>query len=111
MLLPAVFLVASGMVLAHGKMTSSTPADGDFVSAPSEITLVFSNKVELTGAELKSVDGSDNPLQHFTSGPAKAFTIQPAGQLDPGEYYLIWRAIASDGHFSTGEFFFTVVAN
>lgn len=110
-LLFVLTVMMSGWAFSHAKMTSTVPADGDFVGSLSEITLEFAAEVELTGAELKSVDGEDNPLEPFSPGPAKRFTIRVTNTLGPGEYYLVWRSIAADSHFSTGEFFFTVVAD
>ena len=105
-------IVASGLsvaALAHAKLTSSVPADGDFVAAPKALTLVFADTVRLTGAELKTVDGDDVRLGPMPEGSATTFRIDLPTTLGSGEYYLIWRCIAADSHFSTGEFFFTVI--
>ncbi len=99
--------VASG----HAKITSTVPADGDFVGAPRTLILTFDNAVQLTGVELKTVDGTNRDIGTFGAEPAKTFRIEVPQPLPPGEYYVVWRSIAADSHFSTGEFFFTVIAD
>ena len=101
----------SGLAYAHAKITSTVPADGDFVGAPQILVLTFDNAVQLTGVELKSVDGDNLDIGTFSAELAKSFNIKVPQQIPPGEYYVVWRAIAADSHFSTGEFFFTVVAD
>ena len=106
-----IAVVATGLsvvTLAHAKLMSTVPADGDFVPAPKVLALVFADPVRLTGAELKTVDGGDIGLGPLPEKAASSFRIDVPTELVAGEYYLIWRCIAADSHFSTGEFFFTV---
>ena len=112
--IPLLFLAAvmlSGFAYSHAKITSTVPADGDFVGAPQILVLTFDNPVQLTGVELKTVDGDNRDVGIFSAEPAKTFSVNVPQPLPPGEYYVVWRSIAADSHFSTGEFFFTVVAN
>ena len=104
-------LTLPGLAFAHAKITTTVPADGDFVRAPEELVLSFDNDVQLTGVELKTVEGDSRDVGDVSTDRAKTFTVSVPQTLPPGEYYLIWRCIASDSHFSTGEFFFTVVAD
>ena len=99
----------SGWAYSHAKMTSTVPADGDFVAAPEILVLTFNNPVRLTGVELKTVDGENPGLGTFSAETAKTFSINVPQPLSPGEYYVVWRSIAADSHFATGEFFFTVL--
>jgi len=110
--IPLLFIVAvmsSGWAYSHAKMTSTVPADGDFVGAPEILVLTFDSTVQLTGVELKTAEGDGRVLGNFPAERAKTFTISVPNTLPPGEYYVVWRSIAADSHFSTGEFFFTVV--
>ena len=109
---PLLFILAvvlSGWAYAHAKMTSTIPADGDTVCAPENLVLTFDNAVQLTSVELKTVDGDNKDLGDVPAQRAKTFTISLTQTLPPGEYYVVWRSIAADSHFSTGEFFFTVL--
>jgi len=105
-----VVVMLSGWAHSHAKMTSTIPADGDYVSAPEHLVLTFDNAVLLTGVEIKTVEGDSRDIGEFSTEQAKTFTISFPQLLPPGEYYVVWRSIAADSHFSTGEFFFTVVA-
>jgi len=100
-----------GLTFAHAKITATVPADGDSVKAPEELVLTFDNVVQLTGVELRTVEGDTRDVGDISAGRAKTFTVSVPQTLPPGEYYLIWRCVASDSHFSTGEFFFTVLAD
>lgn len=106
-----VAITLPGLAFAHAKITATVPADGDFVSAPEELVLTFDNTVQLTGVELKTVEGDSRDVGDVSPDRARTFTVGVPQTLPPGEYYLIWRCIASDSHFSTGEFFFTVIAD
>jgi len=110
-LLCLVAVMLSGWAYSHAKMSSTVPADGDFVSAPDNLLLTFDNPVQLTGVELKNVAGENRDLGTFPAELAKTFSINVPQPLPAGEYYVVWRSIAADLHFSTGEFFFTVVAD
>lgn len=104
-------LLVSGWAYAHAKMTASIPADGDFVGPPRVLVLQFDNPVQLTGIALKTVDGDDRPVGRLPSARAAKFEIGLPEPLPPGEYYVVWKSIAADSHFSTGEFFFTVATD
>lgn len=109
-----------GILHAHAKITSTVPADGDFVASPEAFVLNFDNEVRLTGMELhviegvsteeRTVEGEVMLLGFDPEESGRSFTVEVPELLPPGEYYLLWRCIAADSHFSTGEFFFTVVS-
>ena len=103
-------IVLAGTAHAHAKIVSTVPADGDFVAPPQSLVLNFDNVVRLTGLELHTVDGKLVDLGTVDKENARSFEIRLSEPLRPGEYYVVWRSIAIDRHFSTGEFFFTVVA-
>ena len=104
-------ILLSGWAFAHAKITSTIPADGDFVAAPETLVLNFDNPVELTAIALNTIDGGTRNTGDVPAEPAKSFRIGLPETLPPGEYYVVWKSIAADSHFSTGEFFFTVVAD
>ncbi len=118
-LLVVMTVMSPGLAYSHAKITSTIPADGDFVASPEVLTLNFDNEVRLTGMELHSVEGVSAEgrtvegevieLSFVATELARSFMIEIPRLLPPGEYFLIWRCIATDSHFSTGEFFFTVV--
>ncbi len=107
-----------GLAHAHAKIIPTVPADGDFVASPQSLLLNFDNDVSLTGlglhtitgvsAEGRTVEGKVVGLVFDPTVVARSIVIEIPETLLPGEYYLLWRCIAADSHFSTGEFFFTV---
>lgn len=114
-------IVLPGVVYAHAKIVSTMPADGDFVTSPETFVLNFDDKVRLTGMELHTIEGVNAEestlegdilqLDFDPEEAARSLTVAAPGPLQPGEYYLLWRCIARDSHFSTGEFFFTVISD
>ncbi len=118
-MLPVLATVLAGLAFAHAKMTSTVPPDGDVVASPHTLVLEFDNEVTLTGVELhtiegvsadeKTLEGEVIELEFDAEKVARSFEIAISDPLPPGEYYLLWRCIAADSHFSTGEFFFTVI--
>lgn len=118
---PVLAILLSGLAFAHAKIVATVPADGDYVPSPRSFVLDFDNEVSLTGAELHTIEGvSDDgrtvegdvvTLEVDSTTSARRFVIDVPAALPPGEYYLLWRCIAADSHFSSGEFFFTVIPN
>jgi len=114
-------IMLPGLTHAHAMITSTVPADGDFVAAPETLVLSFDNEVRLTGVELHTVEGVSAAgrtvegevvnLDYVATEAKRSFRIAVPEPLPPGEYYLVWRCIATDTHFASGEFFFTVVAD
>ena len=112
--IPPLFMFAvmlPVMAYSHARMIATIPADGDFVGAPARLVLTFDNAVQLTGAELNTVDGDKLNLDDISPERVKTFIVSIPHTLPPGEYYVVWQSIATDSHYSTGEFFFTVAAN
>lgn len=115
----AATLLAAFLVLfsplsasAHDALVSSTPgADSEVETLPSELTLTFSAKlIDGEGATEVVVTGADGDA--VTEGPATvngAVVTQPLAPSAPaGEYHVIWKVVSSDGHPTSGEYFFTV---
>lgn len=111
-------LLLSGLVQAHPKLLSSTPAEGADGAAPAKIELHFSENLmtKLSGAKLMmtempgmaahapmpmpaKVSGSDDP---------KTMVITPNTPLTAGTYQVQWRAVSSDTHPITGNVTFKV---
>ena len=111
---PVILVVAfllSGWVFAHAKIVTTIPADGDFVAAPDSLILTFDGPVTLTAVELHTVEGGSRNVGGVPAERAASFTIAVPETIPAGEYFVVWKSIAADSHFSTGEFFFTVVKN
>jgi len=97
---------------AHDALTSSSPESGATVEVlPSEITLTFSADL-ITGEGATEVVVTDAAGASVTDGAAVTegpTVTQPlAAEAEAGEYHVVWKVVSSDGHPTSGEYFFTV---
>jgi methionine-rich copper-binding protein CopC len=111
LLLPGLLLAALP-ALAHALLERASPAVGSTIkSAPAEITLRFTEKLEpafstvaVTGRDGARVDAGDprvdphDPMVLHTS-------LKP---LPPGSYKVVWRVVSVDTHVTEGDFKFTI---
>ncbi|WP_062236597.1 copper resistance CopC/CopD family protein [Aureimonas sp. N4] len=115
-LILAVFLVGS-MVLsvssaafAHAGLMSAEPEDGALLqSAPSELSLSFSEPVAALRLTLVRPDGTsvDLPSSMKTGSHIRAPLDERLGR---GTHALVWRVVSADGHPVTGSLSFSVEA-
>jgi putative copper export protein/methionine-rich copper-binding protein CopC len=99
------------VLLAHVVLLSSAPAPNSNVAvAPSEIRLVFSERPErdFTHIALFAPGGGSVALDSVAAGPGNSVSARIRGALIPGEYLVVWRTVARDGHPLRGEFFFAI---
>jgi len=96
---------------AHAKPVSREPAPDADVSAPSAVTIHFSeplepafSKIALVGADGKAaapaaseVDANDSKTMHLA-----------LPSLAPGRYTVQWTAVAEDGHRTKGSYAFNI---
>jgi methionine-rich copper-binding protein CopC len=103
--------LATAPAFAHAHLESSIPADGSTVTAPTSLTLTFSEGLELafSGATVTGPAGAVL-LQPATLDPAdpEVLVVPLDTPLPPGSYTVDWHALASDGHKTTGSYSFTV---
>jgi methionine-rich copper-binding protein CopC len=97
---------------AHAHLHEADPAAGSTVrSAPSEITLTFSEDVEprFSTIEVHDVSGTrvDKADPHIASGNARRLMVTVGG-LKPGTYKVVWHATSVDTHRTEGSYRFTV---
>lgn len=106
----AACLIA-GTAQAHAHLEKSTPADGSTLSsAPAAIEMTFSETARLTAF---SIQKGQEPRQVIKDLPTVADkTLRVAlPTLVSGVYTLSWRAVAGDGHVSSGVVHFTISSN
>ncbi|WP_425225529.1 copper homeostasis periplasmic binding protein CopC [Pseudomonas sp.] len=101
----------SPLVFAHAHLTSATPAADATVSAPAELSLVFTEGVEqsFTKVELTR-DGQAVLVKSIATQGAdkKTLVVTPAAPLTAGEYTVNWHAVSVDTHKSEGTYHFKV---
>jgi methionine-rich copper-binding protein CopC len=112
-LLPLAGLLAlSGApAFAHALLTSASPPVGGTVSAPSQITIHFSEGIEpkFSGVALTGPKGAV-PVGRAAVAPGDNATmvVKIGRKLTPGDYTVKWHAVSVDTHHTQGHFDFTV---
>ncbi|AMW05600.1 copper homeostasis periplasmic binding protein CopC [Gemmatimonas phototrophica] len=112
LLVAALPVLATATVLPHAKLKSSLPAAGSTVSAPKELRLTFSEKVELKIAKVTLLRGTE---EMAALGDVSADAQTPETVLVPvtkplvaGSYTVKYRVAGPDGHPMGGSFVFSV---
>jgi hypothetical protein len=104
-------LLAASSVWAHAHLQSQTPAADSTVSAPAELSLVFSEGVEADFCKVTITrDGEDVLVKSLATqgGNKKTLIITPAVPLTAGDYKVEWHVVSVDTHKSEGAYAFTV---
>jgi len=114
-LVASAFLALPLSLFAHAKLVRSDPAAGSSLrEAPSRIKLVFTEKPELSLSSIRLVTPSGDTVRLtdliLDSADAHSVIGETPGASETGEYQILWRAAASDGHASHGVIAFSVIA-
>lgn len=97
---------------AHDALIGASPAaDSSVETLPAELTLTFNAQL-IDGEGATEVVVTDAAGASVTDGAATvdgSVVNQPlVAEADAGQYHVIWKIVSSDGHPTSGEFFFTV---
>ena len=109
--IPLCFAIVA-QAFAHAQLVSSSPpANGMAMPPPTELTLKFSEGIELkfTAVKVKGPDGAavkTGPLK-FDANDATLLIVPLASPLPDGEYTVNWQALAKDGHKTKGHYTFS----
>ncbi|MCC9309360.1 FixH family protein [Kitasatospora sp. RB6PN24] len=110
-----LLLGAAGPAAAHAALLQTDPAQNSVVAtAPTAVTLTFSEGVTLSGDSVRVLDPSGKQVD--TGGPGHAdgkddtATVGLRGGLANGTYTVAWRAISEDTHPVGGAFTFSIGA-
>ncbi|MGJ7518372.1 copper homeostasis periplasmic binding protein CopC [Pseudomonas baetica] len=104
-------LLTVSSVWAHAHLQSQTPAADSTVSAPAELSLIFSEGVEADFCKVTiTKDGADILVKSLvTQGSDKKTLIAtPAVPLTAGDYKVEWHVVSVDTHKSEGAYAFKV---
>jgi methionine-rich copper-binding protein CopC len=107
-----IALAFAAPAAAHTALVSSTPQRGDSLSELTEVTLEFSGAVLDIGAEITLTGpGGSAELAPVFPGPGLVSAEVPADAVArPGDYVLVWRVVAEDGHPISDTIGFSIVA-
>jgi putative copper export protein/methionine-rich copper-binding protein CopC len=115
-----IVLVACGALvypqplLAHGRLLGSSPAAGSkLTAAPKTVRLDFSESAELSFTRIVIVTASGDTIHLATLSHApetnRSVIAQVPVDLPAGEFRILWRMSAADGHPTHGQFAFSIV--
>ncbi|MFQ3788948.1 copper resistance protein CopC [Halomonas sp. A29] len=105
----AWLMMASQLLWAHSHVAATYPEAGATLEQPPErLELQFDSPIRITQFDVTGPEGmvklGEDPL-----GPLAAeHSAMPAETLPPGEYEVVWRGIAEDGHTMSGGYRFTI---
>ena len=100
----------AGSAQAHDVLVGSVPAaDAAVDTAPSSVSIEFSNVPQALGTQVVVVGPDDAPVSAGDAEQDGTTIRQPlAAELAAGAYTVRWRATSADGHPLSGTFGFTV---
>ena len=107
-----IALTAPGLARAHSDLESTSPADGERLSAaPTELTFVFSEELLPDFVNFVAVDAAEQTTELTVTGVdgATAVIAWPAA-LPGGEWRVEYRVVSQDGHPVTGHISFSYPA-
>jgi copper transport protein len=95
-------LFIASPALAHAELLSSDPAPGAVVdAAPKNITLVFSEPIEISLGAIRVFDGTGAEVSvgpsHHPGGHTEQVQVS-VGALAGGSYVVDWRVVSADSH-------------
>ncbi|MDO9396675.1 MAG: copper resistance protein CopC, partial [Herbiconiux sp.] len=108
----AASLFPAASASAHDGLASSTPADGDTLTAdPGSVALTFTDELLTVGGTTDgfAIQVTDPEGLHYESG---CVTISgsdastPIALGDAGGYVVQWQVVSSDGHPTSGQYEF-----
>lgn len=109
-------LLISTVAQAHITLIESSPAAEDVVASPSEIDLMFNERLVPRASRIRlelvnEADPAEAGTQHLDVQVVNGGTTlraKPHHSLGAGTYRVHWRAVGEDNHPMTGEFFFSI---
>ncbi|WP_052350548.1 copper resistance CopC family protein [Paenibacillus gorillae] len=108
-LLAALLILFPSAALAHSKLDSAVPADGETVKvSPNEITMTFNTKIE----KLSKFKLLNEAAEEVKTGKSVVDGNTMSGDLPEklvnGSYTVKWTIMGADGHTISGDYSFTV---
>jgi methionine-rich copper-binding protein CopC len=112
--LPLLFWITLVVAQAHAFLDHADPRVGSTVKdAPRVVTIWFTEELESAFSKIQVFDTHgrevDKKDSHVDAAHPAVMTVSlPA--LPPGDYKVVWHAVAIDTHHTSGTFPFTVQA-
>ena len=112
-LLLALGAVFASDVYAHPRVMSAKPAENEILaSSPTTIRIEFTERpvAKFSGIELLDARNQVVPVgpSEVAANNRKALVAPIASKLEPGDYTVVWHAVATDTHRVEGRYTFHV---
>jgi copper transport protein len=107
----ALVLLGAAPAAAHAELVDTDPDEGAVVeTAPSTVTLTFSEPVRLTSQEIVVYDSAGDPVPATAGANGTDVRVDLAGAADlaDGTYVVSWNVLSDDGHPISGALTFSV---
>ena len=104
-------LAGASAAAAHGKVLSTTPANGLAAGSPSEIRLVLSEAVFPKFSAMVLRDQAGHVVKTGAASvdaSKKQLFVPLKTRLAPGAYSVVWHVVCVDTHRMQGQFGFVV---
>jgi hypothetical protein len=109
-----VLTAAPAVVAAHAFLDRAEPRVGSTVkTAPTRVRLWFTSALEPAYSRAQVFDASGTRVDLGDSavdGADRALLRVSVPPLTPGQYKVLWRVLAIDGHVTEGDFRFSVAS-
>ncbi|MCZ0935630.1 MAG: copper resistance protein CopC [Gemmatimonadetes bacterium] len=109
----ATLTTAGVFVCAHLSLEASFPKKDETVSiSPPTVTLWFTEAPQMAGTSVRLLPKGGEPLDlepaTAQEDDSSVVVLDVSETLADGDYEVMWRAMAQDGHTIRGDFGFTV---
>lgn len=105
----ALFGLVSQPLWAHAHLVGQVPGEGEVVTeSPERLEIRFDAPIRITRFEVSGPQGEVELSERPVGELGEQHEAVPADLLAPGEYRVVWRGIAEDGHTMSGDYRFSV---
>lgn len=102
-------LLASSPLWAHAHVSTTQPEAGAILEqAPEQLELQFDSPIRITQFDVTGPEGLVELSEDPIGASAERHVAVPADTLAPGDYEVVWRGIAEDGHAMSGGYRFAI---
>jgi methionine-rich copper-binding protein CopC len=109
LLIPILSLASISLAEAHAFLDHADPKVGSTVHpAPTQVELWMTEDLEPTFTKIKVLDSNGTEVDKKGAKISGSTMIVTLPSLPPGVYKVVWKAVATDTHLTTGTFTFTV---
>jgi methionine-rich copper-binding protein CopC len=113
-LVPLALLVAAALAEGHAQLTRSSPPNGSTLrSAPAEVKLWFTERLEPRFSAAHLLDGRRRRVEgvdgHVDAADTALLRMPVPPTLPAGRYVVAYRVVSVDSHVTAGELSFRIV--